>query len=112
MGRSVVWSKDRKLVWVSPPEIFALYGMDEFGRPNSNGEVYLPPGEWVKYVFLLWRVRQAAKGEEAKLVGVYATADAAEEAKQRVISKATSPDVSVAFRIDRHMIGHDSDPDA
>lgn len=33
MGRSVHQSRDGKIVEVTPAEIFARYGFDEFGRP-------------------------------------------------------------------------------
>jgi hypothetical protein len=33
MGRSVCESRDGKVVWIEPKEIFARYGLDEFGRP-------------------------------------------------------------------------------
>jgi hypothetical protein len=36
MGRSVCESRDGKVVWVTPAEIFARYGLDEFGRPKPQ----------------------------------------------------------------------------
>ena len=33
MGRSVCQSRDGQVVWIPPAEIFARYGLDEFGRP-------------------------------------------------------------------------------
>ncbi len=33
MGRPVCESRDGQVVWVSPAEIFARYGLDAFGRP-------------------------------------------------------------------------------
>ena len=36
MGRSVSESRNGKIVDVSPAEIFARYGMDEFGRPLQS----------------------------------------------------------------------------
>ncbi len=33
MGRSVCQSRDGKVVWIPPAEVFARYGLDEFGRP-------------------------------------------------------------------------------
>ena len=34
MGRSVPeGTKDRGVIWITPAEIFARYGLDEFGRP-------------------------------------------------------------------------------
>jgi hypothetical protein len=36
MGRSVCESRDGKVVWITPAEIFARYGLDEFGRPKAE----------------------------------------------------------------------------
>ena len=36
MGRSVSASRDGKIVDVTPAEIFARYGLDEFGRPKPE----------------------------------------------------------------------------
>lgn len=36
MGRSVCEGRDGKVVWVAPAEIFARYGLDEFGRPKPE----------------------------------------------------------------------------
>ncbi len=33
MGRSISTMREGKVVWITPAEIFARYGMDEFGRP-------------------------------------------------------------------------------
>jgi hypothetical protein len=33
MGRSVCEGRDGKVVWITPAEVFARYGLDEFGRP-------------------------------------------------------------------------------
>ena len=35
MGRSVCESRDGQVVWITPAEIFARYGLDEFGRPKG-----------------------------------------------------------------------------
>ncbi|AWM37411.1 hypothetical protein C1280_10560 [Gemmata obscuriglobus] len=35
MGRSVCEWRDGKVVWIAPAEIFARYGLDEFGRPKA-----------------------------------------------------------------------------
>jgi hypothetical protein len=35
MGREVYESRDGKIITVTPAEIFARYGFDEFGRPKS-----------------------------------------------------------------------------
>ena len=36
MGRSVCESRDGAVVWVTPAEIFARYGLDENGRPKAG----------------------------------------------------------------------------
>jgi hypothetical protein len=36
MGRSVCEGRDGKVVWIAPAEIFARYGLDEFGRPKPE----------------------------------------------------------------------------
>ena len=36
LGRSVCESRDGKVVWVTPAEIFARYGLDENGRPKNE----------------------------------------------------------------------------
>ena len=33
MGRSVCEGRDGKVVWITPEEIFARYGLDENGKP-------------------------------------------------------------------------------
>jgi hypothetical protein len=38
MGRSVCESRDGKVVWITPAEIFARYGLDENGRPQLMEE--------------------------------------------------------------------------
>jgi hypothetical protein len=36
MGRSVCeGDKDGNVIWITPAEIFARYGLDEFGRPKT-----------------------------------------------------------------------------
>lgn len=35
MGRPVCESRDGKVVWIPPEEIFARYGLDENGRPRT-----------------------------------------------------------------------------
>ena len=34
MGRSVCESRDGKVVWITPEEIFARYGLDANGQPR------------------------------------------------------------------------------
>jgi hypothetical protein len=34
MGRSVPESRNGEIVWVTPAEIFARYGLDEHGKPK------------------------------------------------------------------------------
>lgn len=36
MGREVYESRDGQIVTVTPAEIFARYGFDEFGRPTAE----------------------------------------------------------------------------
>jgi hypothetical protein len=36
MGRSVCESRDGQVVWVTPAEIFARYGLDENGKPKTE----------------------------------------------------------------------------
>lgn len=36
MGRSVCEGRDGKVVWIAPAEIFARYGLDEFGRAKAE----------------------------------------------------------------------------
>lgn len=36
MGREVCESRDGRVVWIAPAEIFARYGLDENGRPKSE----------------------------------------------------------------------------
>ena len=38
MGRSVCEGRDGKIIWITPAEIFARYGFDEFGRPLPAGK--------------------------------------------------------------------------
>jgi hypothetical protein len=38
MGRSVSEWRDGRIVDVSPAEVFARYGLDEFGRPPAGGD--------------------------------------------------------------------------
>ena len=33
MGRDICTMRDGNVVWIPPAEIFARYGLDEFGRP-------------------------------------------------------------------------------
>lgn len=35
MGRSVPEGRDGGVVWVTPAEVFARYGLDEFGREKA-----------------------------------------------------------------------------
>lgn len=36
LGESVCTWRDGKVVWIEPKEIFASYGLDEFGRDNTE----------------------------------------------------------------------------
>jgi hypothetical protein len=33
LGHPVCESRDGKVVWISPAEVFAQYGLDQYGRP-------------------------------------------------------------------------------
>ena len=35
MGRPVCESRDGQVVWITPEEIFARYGLDEHGKPKA-----------------------------------------------------------------------------
>jgi len=37
MGRSVCESRDGQVVWITPEEIFARYGLDANGKPPATG---------------------------------------------------------------------------
>ncbi len=36
LGRTVPEWRDGEVVWLTPAEIFARYGLDEFGRPKPE----------------------------------------------------------------------------
>jgi hypothetical protein len=36
LGRSVPESRDGQIVWITPAEIFARYGLDENGKPTGG----------------------------------------------------------------------------
>ena len=36
LGEPVSTWRDGKVVWITPTEIFASYGLDEFGRPTTQ----------------------------------------------------------------------------
>jgi hypothetical protein len=38
LGESVSTWRDGKVVWLTPTEVFALYNLDEFGRPKPEPE--------------------------------------------------------------------------
>lgn len=59
-------------------------------------------------VFLLWHVHELPGGEDSpKLIGVYATADDAERARNRVSSQPGFRDSPEGFEVDRYEIGRD-----
>jgi len=59
-------------------------------------------------VFLLWHIHVLPGGEDnAKLIGVYATADDAEQAKQRVSSQPGFRDYPEGFDVSQYEIGRD-----
>jgi hypothetical protein len=35
MGRSIPTMRDGQAVWIPPAEVFAMYGLDEFGREKQ-----------------------------------------------------------------------------
>lgn len=43
MGRSVPEGRDGQVVWITPAEIFARYGLDEFGREKPAEEASRAP---------------------------------------------------------------------
>lgn len=59
-------------------------------------------------VFLLWHVREGPDGEEnAKLIGVYSTAELAEEARQRTVTLPGFRDHPDGFIVDRYGLDRD-----
>jgi hypothetical protein len=44
LGQEIVISRDGQIVWLSPKETFALYGLDEFGR-DAQGVIEYPTPE-------------------------------------------------------------------
>jgi hypothetical protein len=59
-------------------------------------------------VFLLWHVHELTDGEEdAKLIGVYASAEDAERAKQRVANQPGFRDLPEGFQVSRYEVGQD-----
>jgi len=59
-------------------------------------------------VFLLWHVHEMPDGEEdAKLIGVYATAEDAEAARLRVLPQPGFRDSPEGFQVSRYPIGQD-----
>jgi hypothetical protein len=59
-------------------------------------------------VFLLWHVHDLPSSEEdAKLIGVYASAEDAERAKQRVLPQPGFRDAPDGFQVSRYTLGQD-----
>lgn len=59
-------------------------------------------------VFILWHVHELPDGEEdAKLIGVYATAEDAEAAKLRVLPQSGFRDLPEGFQVSRYTVGED-----
>lgn len=57
-------------------------------------------------VFLLWHVYEMPDGEEdAKMIGVYASAEGAERAKQRVLPQPSFRDLPGGFQVSRYTVG-------
>lgn len=60
-------------------------------------------------VFLLWHARKLPDDEDGdKLIGVYATADDADRAKQRALSLPGFRDSPEGFEVDRYIVGQDN----
>jgi hypothetical protein len=59
-------------------------------------------------VFILWHVHEMPDGEEdAKLIGVYSTAEDAEAARQRVLPQPGFRDLPEGFQVSRYTVGED-----
>ena len=59
-------------------------------------------------VFLLWHVHEFSSGEEdAKLLGVYASRELAEQAQQRAATRPGFRDAPAGFCIDRYTVDQD-----
>ncbi len=59
-------------------------------------------------VFLLWHTHEMPNGEEdAKLIGVYATAEDAEAARLRVLPQPGFRDLPEGFQVSRYTVGQD-----
>ena len=59
-------------------------------------------------VFLSWHVHEMPDGEEdAKLIGVYATAEDAESARLRVLPQLGFRDSPEGFEVGRYVVGQD-----
>lgn len=59
-------------------------------------------------VFLLWHVHEMRDGEDdAKLIGVYATADDAESARLRVLPQPGFRDLPEGFQVTQYSVGQD-----
>lgn len=60
------------------------------------------------HVYLLWHVNELPGGEkDAKLIGVYASPEGAEQAKGRVGSQPGFRDSPEGFLVDRYTVGQD-----
>ena len=60
------------------------------------------------HVYLLWHIREENDGEEdGKLIGVFATAEDAEGARQRAATRPGFRDSPEGFVVDRYTIGQD-----
>jgi hypothetical protein len=59
-------------------------------------------------VFLLWHIHELPGGEEdAKLIGVYASAEDAERARQRALSLPGLRDHPDGFQVSPYTVGQD-----
>jgi homoserine kinase type II len=59
-------------------------------------------------VYLLWHINEMPDDEEdAKLIGVYASAEDAERAKRRVLPQPGFRDLPERFQVSRYEVGRD-----
>ena len=65
-------------------------------------------GDFLMDVYLLWHTHEMLDGEEdAKLIGVYASAEDAEQAKQRMLPQPGFRELPDGFQVIRYEIGRD-----
>lgn len=88
MGRSVCEGRDGKVVWITPAEIFARYGLDENGRPRPEptAEPALSPAELAQYEEMEWLDKQRFTGQLDQYRGQYLIA-----ADRQILAYGPSP---------------------